>query len=259
MVTSLRSGEIDVGIGLTEGWIAGLSKEELEGDGGYRLVGTYVETPLCWAISTGTQRSLSSVADLKGGKCGVSRIGSGSFVMAYVLALEQGWFHEDSSGQPFEFTPLQTFERLRKSVNDGTVDYFMWEYFTSKKYYDNGEIKKIGEINTPWSSWKIVASTNILKSSRARLDELFTKLDEGMRYYEENPDEAVQYISTSLDYSEEDARSWMKTVKFPAHSKGVDLNVVTKTIDVLKKSGVINGKGMSREEMVTFQRAPLEI
>ena len=47
MVTALRAGEIDIGIGLTEGWIAGLGKEGYEGDGGYRLVGTYVDTPLC--------------------------------------------------------------------------------------------------------------------------------------------------------------------------------------------------------------------
>lgn len=47
MITSLRGGEIDVAIGLTEGWVAGLGKADLEGDGGYRIVGTYVETPLC--------------------------------------------------------------------------------------------------------------------------------------------------------------------------------------------------------------------
>lgn len=52
MITSLRSGEIDVGIGLTEGWVAGLGKEDVEGDGGYRIVGTYVETPLCTPAST---------------------------------------------------------------------------------------------------------------------------------------------------------------------------------------------------------------
>src|SRR5438128_12605032 len=46
MITSLRAGEIDIGIGLTEGWVAGLGRTE-DGDGGYRLVGTYVETPLC--------------------------------------------------------------------------------------------------------------------------------------------------------------------------------------------------------------------
>lgn len=47
MITALRGNEIDIGIGLTEGWIAGLGKSDVEGDGGYRLVGTYVETPLC--------------------------------------------------------------------------------------------------------------------------------------------------------------------------------------------------------------------
>jgi hypothetical protein len=47
MITSLRTGEIDVGVGLTEGWVAGLGKDGVEEDGGYRIVGTYVETPLC--------------------------------------------------------------------------------------------------------------------------------------------------------------------------------------------------------------------
>lgn len=71
MVQSLRSSEIDVGIGLTEGWVAGLAKQEK----GYQLVGTYVETPLCWAISTGAKRDIADISQLKGKKMGVSRIG----------------------------------------------------------------------------------------------------------------------------------------------------------------------------------------
>ncbi len=50
MITSIRAGEIDIGIGLTEGWVAGLGKQGLEEDGGYKLVGTYVETPLCRSL-----------------------------------------------------------------------------------------------------------------------------------------------------------------------------------------------------------------
>jgi hypothetical protein len=71
MVSSLRANEIDVGIGLTEGWVAGLA----DGQGGYSIVGTYVETPLCWAISTGKGREDLTVERLKGRKCGVSRVG----------------------------------------------------------------------------------------------------------------------------------------------------------------------------------------
>lgn len=80
MITSLRENEIDIGIGLTEGWIAGLvGKEQLkknEADGGYKMVGQWVETPLRWAIVTGRERSeIHNVDDLKGGRVGVSRLG----------------------------------------------------------------------------------------------------------------------------------------------------------------------------------------
>lgn len=59
MITSLRAGEIDIGIGLTEGWVAGLGKEGVEGDGGYRIVGTYVETPLCTSPSSSSQNTVT--------------------------------------------------------------------------------------------------------------------------------------------------------------------------------------------------------
>lgn len=77
MITSLQSNEIDIGIGLTEGWVAGLGKAQAESkSAGYRMVGTYVETPLCWAISTGANREdVTGVERLKGAKMGVSRIG----------------------------------------------------------------------------------------------------------------------------------------------------------------------------------------
>ncbi|KAK4226026.1 hypothetical protein QBC38DRAFT_481605 [Podospora fimiseda] len=265
MVTAIRSKEIDVAIGLTEGWIAGLGKVDNpspQNDGGYRLVGTYVETPLCWAISTGVNRpEIQSVDSLKRSKVGVSRIGSGSYVMSYVLADERNWLlptagvgTENESASPFsDFVVLNTFENLRKAVNDDTADFFMWEHFTSKKYYDNGEIRRVGEIYTPWSSWKIVASTGLVED--ARVDDLLEKLNKGIKHFNENQDEAVEYISTQLDYSEEDAREWLKTVKFPEATQGVDLKVVENTVDLLQKAGVLaKGKGFEPEAMIAKRR-----
>ena len=72
MVTSLQADEIDVGIGLTEGWVAGLGTKK---EAGFKIVGTYVESPLCWAISTGVKRDIDKVGDLAETKIGVSRIG----------------------------------------------------------------------------------------------------------------------------------------------------------------------------------------
>lgn len=64
MITALRSNEIDVGIGLTEGWVAGLGKEDVEGDGGYKLVGTYVETPLCTSNANESLLPLDGAKDM---------------------------------------------------------------------------------------------------------------------------------------------------------------------------------------------------
>lgn len=47
-------------------------------------------SPLCWAISTGVTSKIQSVEDLRGGTFAVSRMGSGSHLMAYVLAIQRG-------------------------------------------------------------------------------------------------------------------------------------------------------------------------
>ena len=79
MITSLRGNEIDIAIGLTEGWVAGLAgKQQAQntGDGGYKVVGHWVDNPLRWAIVTGRNRdNINGVADLKDQRVGVSRLG----------------------------------------------------------------------------------------------------------------------------------------------------------------------------------------
>ncbi|KAL1839101.1 hypothetical protein VTJ49DRAFT_1869 [Mycothermus thermophilus] len=261
MITALRGGEIDVGIGLTEGWVAGLGKSQEAGDqdGGYKLVGTYVETPLCWAISTGADRpEIQSVDSLQGRKIGVSRIGSGSYVMGYVLADQQGWLSVNKEqASPFSYTVvLNTFEHLRKAVNSGEADFFMWEHFTSKRYYDKGEIRRVGEIYTPWSSWKIVATTGLVDGDKLdpRVDDLLEKLNLGIKHFNDNQKEAVKFISTELDYSEEDARAWLDTVRFPERTEGVDPAVIIKTVEILRKAGVLAAAGGSDPNAMIAKR-----
>jgi hypothetical protein len=77
MITALRSGEIDAAVGLTEGWVAALGKSQQSGDqdGGYRLVGTYVETPLCERACTPTCLYLISNIILKAGQFQLAQTG----------------------------------------------------------------------------------------------------------------------------------------------------------------------------------------
>jgi len=130
-------------------------------------------------------------------------------------------------------------------VNDGTVDAFMWEHFTSKRYYDNGDIKRIGEIYTPWASWKIVAG----EPEDDRLGRVFETLNKGIEHFKNNQDEAVEYIAGNLDYSNEDAREWLKTVQFVEDTALVTTKDIDTTIEILAKASVIDS-AVSSSEMI---------
>lgn len=171
--------------------------------------------------------------------------------MGFVLADAHGWLSTPKSGSsgtadsaPFDIIPLQTFAALRTAVSDRTADFFMWEHFTTKRYYDNGVLKRIGEIYTPWPSWHIVASTALFApaSGRMELDDFLKKLNLGVKYFEAHQEEAVEHISRTMDYEEDDAREWLSTVKFAENVRGVRKEVVEKTLRVLKKAGVL-GEG----------------
>ena len=139
----------------------------------------------------------------------------------------------------FKAVPLQTFAELRKGVSDSSVaDFFMWEYFTTKKFYTQGSdrVKQLSEVYTPWPSWLIVAAT---KTSHQTVEDVLEKVEKGCRYFEDHTDEAVQYIVENLEYNEEDARGWLKGVHFAANIQKVKSDVVRKTVDVLKTAGVL--------------------
>jgi predicted nucleic acid-binding protein len=63
----------------------------------------------------------------------------------------------------------------------------------------------------------------------------------------------VRYISTKLDYSEEDAREWLKTVRFAQDVRGVDKAVVAKTVRILQKAGVLE-REVDEKRMIALER-----
>ncbi|KAL4788494.1 hypothetical protein BJX76DRAFT_353247 [Aspergillus varians] len=266
MITSLRAGEIDLAIGLTEGWVAGLAGKAAPTDPaerGYKVVGHWVDTPLRWAIVTGRERAeLTGVEGLEGQRVGVSRLGSGSHIMSFVLAQQQGW-------KPSSLTPVITgpFGALRDGVtgnnnetNTPTSEFFMWEHFTTKPYFHatssspEPPLKKIGEIFTPWPSWMIVASTAAFPEPETdeRLKKLFEVLDGGVKEFEGDLGRVVSLLGTGelgCTYGEEDAGEWIKDVRFSQGTRGVDGKIIEGVVDVLKIAGVI-GEGLENGEAV---------
>ncbi|KAI7631763.1 hypothetical protein KC322_g22752 [Hortaea werneckii] len=88
-----------------------------------------------------------------------------------------------------------------------------------------------------------------------RLEDMAEKINRGRLYYEEHAEEAVEHITSTMKYSKEDAKAWMKTVQFTKDVRGVDPGVVDKTVSLLRKAGVLDEKAGGVENMVSIKRA----
>ena len=82
---------------------------------------------------------------------------------------------------------------------------------------------------------------------------MIEKLNLGVRYFEEHGEEAVEYISKELDYSAEDAREWLGTVRFGGFLGGGWGCVVRERVGVLLKGGVW-GQEVEVEGMVGIRK-----
>ncbi|AAS51495.1 ACR269Cp [Eremothecium gossypii ATCC 10895] len=233
LIQALDAGELDLALGLTEAFVRGIADTPAGAAPRYQIAGTYVRSPLNWAVSVGAASPLEHVDQLDGGRVGVSRVGSGSYVMSYVLALQRGF------RRPFAAHPVcHTFAGLRAAVNDGAADAFLWEHFTSKRYHDAGEIRLLGNIPTPWPSWVLVKHTAL---EPAALAAFAAALDDGIAHFEAHPEAAVALITQHFDYSAEDAAAWRTTVRFhrPCCTLHDRTAVVDATLAVLQAAGVL--------------------
>ncbi|OCF30768.1 hypothetical protein I316_07575 [Kwoniella heveanensis BCC8398] len=231
MQVKLKNGEIDLCIALTDALIAGLAN----GLESYKLVGRYIASPLRWAIITGKDSKYNTVDDLKGTTFGISRLGSGSQVMASVLSLQQGW---TESEQP-QFKVNGQFKPLRDSVNLGETSVFLWEWFTTKPYVDSGEVRFIGSVYTPWPCWHIAASPSAPASS---VKTFLSSLEPYVQHFnsaEAREKEDVDFVTYYFGHQRDDVVEWLSTVKWEENIAQVKEDVVRETLRVLAKAGVV--------------------
>ena len=153
MSQMLQDGQTDLAIILTEGIIKSISQGNP-----VKIVQEYVSSPLLWGIHVASSSERNSVADLQHDPVAISRLGSGSHLMAYINAQNQGW---DTENLRFEI--VNNLEGAVKNLNEGSNAYFMWEHFTTKPLVDEGIFKWLGDCPTPWPCFVIAATNDFLK------------------------------------------------------------------------------------------------
>ena len=203
MCQMLRNEETDIAIILTEGIV----KDIVEGNDS-RIVQVYVESPLIWGLHIDNKASFSSVSDLKNAKVAVSRMGSGSHLMAVVNAERQNW-----DTKQLEFEIVNNVDGAIEALSSGKADYFMWEKFTTKPFVDNGTFKRIGECPTPWPCFVIAVRDKFLKENEAIIEQILDIINTTTEEFKYIPS-IDRNLATRYDQKIEDIQEWLSKTQW---------------------------------------------
>ena len=278
MVEAFHRDNIDVGIGLTESWVAGMARDHARSPMAskkewqrFHIASTYVESPLRWALSTGGKRTdINNIQDLRHKNVGVSRIGrfvtrrplscsregeltiknSGSHIMSMVLADQHRWF-DPSGSPPFQIVICGPFAELRDAVTRSSADFFMWEHYTTKKFWDTGELKRIGEIPTPWNGWHIAVRGS---TPDPRVQEiLYPSLQKGLEWFKNEKEEVMEMLTGEMGYERPDAESWYQEVVYPGSFGSINQGGVGAAITSLRTAGFIQSEEVALSDFTAAE------
>jgi sulfonate transport system substrate-binding protein len=167
MCQLLENGETDLAIILTEGIIKSISEGNPT-----KIIQQYIASPLLWGIHVGAKSQYKTVTDLAQSKAAISRFGSGSHLMTYVNAQNNGWKLNDLS-----FEVIHNLDGAVNAITNGEADYFMWEHFTTKPLVDEGVFRCLGDCPTPWPCFMLVGTDSFIEGNSSILTHILEVLE----------------------------------------------------------------------------------
>jgi len=227
----LQDGETDLAIILTEGIIKSISQGNP-----VKIVQEYVSSPLLWGIHIAGNSERTSVTSLKDDKVAISRMGSGSHLMAYINAQNQGWDPEK-----LQFEIINNLDGAVENLTSGSNAYFMWEHFTTKPLVDNGTFKRLGDCPTPWPCFVIAASDTFLKEKEGVLKHVLEVINTYTAEFKTIPS-IDRTLSNRYGQKLEDIQEWLSKTTWgqeqlqeqtlnEVQTRLYDLNLIEETKD----------------------------
>ncbi|OJJ21497.1 uracil-DNA glycosylase [marine bacterium AO1-C] len=207
MIKALRNDEVDLCIVLTEGMILDI----INGNPS-KIISEYVTTPLCWGIHTSVNNPLSEYSQIYSKQYAISRNGSGSHLMAIIDANGKGVTLKEN-----QFEIIKNLDGALKSLESLDTDVFYWEKFTTKPYVDKGLLKRIGEFPTPWSSFVVAATDNILTKEAIIVDKILDIIQESCANFMANAEVVIPMVAERYQLEFKDAENWFHRTEWATH------------------------------------------
>ena len=203
MCQMLRDGTADIAVVLTEGII----KDIVNGNPS-KIVQVYVKSPLIWGIHVAAHSTFQTLADLENTKVAISRQGSGSQLMAYVNAKNQGW---DTSKLQFEI--VNTLDGGVTALTEGTADYLMWEHFMTNPLVDNGVFRRLADCPTPWPCFVIAVREEVLDKQPENIKTLLEIINAKTQNFKDIPNIETR-LATTFHQKKEDIKEWLSLTEW---------------------------------------------
>ena len=204
MCKALREKEIDIAVVLTEGIV----KDIIAGNPS-KIVQTFVKSPLIWGIHTAHDSKLNFINDLKGKKAAISRYGSGSHLMSYVLAENNKW----DIKKDLQFVIVKNLAGAIEALSDKQADYFLWEKFTTKPLVDSNVFKHLGDCPTPWPCFVIAARNDFIENNYNDLKTILEIVNKTTLEFKKIP-RISDFIANRYEQDVEDVLEWLSLTEW---------------------------------------------
>jgi ABC-type nitrate/sulfonate/bicarbonate transport system substrate-binding protein len=245
MIQAIQNNETDLAIILTESFL----KYKVEENPG-AIIGYHVKSPLTWGIHVPSQSLVLEVEDLKERPFMISRAGSGSHLMAFLLARQHGWDLEE-----LKFEIIGDLHGAREAFKSQKPQAFLWEKYTTKPFVHSGEFRRVGEIPTPWPCFVIVASEKALETYPNELKEIQGLLYETSEKLLESEGLAEE-LSSYYRIEQKDIEAWLSQLEWATDSSIEKISLVN-AMTILEELGLIDQK-VPVEELVDEEFVKLE-
>ena len=234
MCQMLRDGSTDIAIILTEGIVKDITVGNPS-----KIVQVYVETPLIWGIHVAAQSKYENLAQLEGTKAAISRIGSGSQLMAYVNAGNQKW---DANSLSFEI--VNTIDGAVTALTEGTADYFMWERFMTQPLVYKGIFRRIADCPTPWPCFVVAVREEILNQNPEIITKILEVINSNTLNFKSLPN-IIKKLAVRFHQKEEDLEKWLALTEWSQNQ--LSENVLNNVQNQLLELGIIDKKSTFAE------------
>jgi len=225
MAAALRVGDLDAAMLLTEGAVAGAAQ------GGFKIVSLYTASPLIWGIHVPAASTLRGVEDVRGRRYAISRRGSGSHLMSFVHAREQGW-----STAGLDFVIVGTLQGAIDAFASGKADVFFWEKFMTKPLVDSGRFRRVGEFVAPWPAF-VVCASNAALAQRKPIGAALSRALDTATELASSPD-AAALVAGRYGLEVGDAREWLASTRW-APSPVIRVEQLAPAVAQLAELGLI--------------------